>query len=87
MKKLFLLLLTFGITLVYSQNGTIRGTVLEDETGETVIGATVAIINPLVGTSTDLDGKFSISIAPGTYTVQVSYISFQKTNCFLNQFF
>ncbi len=79
MKNLF-----FGLFLIfsfstYAQNGTIRGTVIEDETGETVIGANVAILNPLTGTSTDLDGKFSISIPSGNYTLQVSYISFQKT--------
>ena len=79
MKNLF-----FGFFLIFSlsisaQNGTIRGTVIENETGETVIGANVAVLNPLTGTSTDLDGQFSISIAPGTYTVQFTYISFQKT--------
>lgn len=61
-----------------SQNGTIRGTVIDDETGETIIGANVAILNPLQGTSTDLDGKFSISIAPGSYKIQVSFISYQN---------
>lgn len=60
-----------------AQNGTIRGTVIEDETGLTVIGANVVIANPLVGASTDLDGQFSISIAPGTYDLKISYISFQ----------
>ena len=77
MKKVLLVLLTLISIGAMSQNGTIRGTVFDDETGESIIGATVAITNPLTGTSTDLDGKFSLNIAAGTYTLQISYISFQ----------
>tara|TARA_B100001109_G_scaffold255611_1_gene259511 strand:- start:1612 stop:4509 length:2898 start_codon:yes stop_codon:yes gene_type:complete len=75
------LLTAFAIlfsTVIVAQNGTIRGTVIDDETGETVIGANVAVLNPLTGTSTDLDGKFSLSIPAGTYQVQVSFISYQN---------
>lgn len=68
----------FSSTFLQAQSGTIRGTVIEDETGLTVIGANVVIENPLTGASTDLDGKFSITIAPGTYNVKVSFISFQS---------
>ena len=78
MKKLFTLFFLFASIILSAQNGSIRGTVIEDESGLTVIGANVAVLNPLTGTSTDLDGKFSISIAPGTYDVQVSFISFQN---------
>src|SRR5690554_2702845 len=77
MKKLlfaFTLLNSIGL---FAQNGTIRGIIFEKESGQTVIGANVAILDPLTGTSTDLDGKYSISIAPGTYDIKVSYISFQ----------
>jgi len=72
--------LFFSLLFVHAQTekGIIRGTVIEDETGLTVIGANVVIPEPLTGVSTDLDGKFSMEIAPGTYEVQVSYISFQK---------
>lgn len=75
------LLTAFAIlfsSVTIAQNGTIRGTVIDDETGETVIGANVAVLNPLTGTSTDLDGKFSLSIPAGTYQVQVSFISYQN---------
>lgn len=79
MKSFFI---SFCLVLVFSasmaQNGTIRGTVIDDETGETIIGANVAVLEPLTGTSTDLDGKFSISIAPGTYKLRVSFISYQN---------
>lgn len=80
MKNLFALLLLLISTVSFAQNGTIRGTVIEDASGQTVIGANVAIKDPLTGTSTDLDGKFSISIPEGTYELQVSFISFQTVN-------
>lgn len=77
MKNLLVSFLAFFSLTLSAQNGYIRGTVIDDESGETIIGANAAILNPLMGTSTDLDGKFSISIAEGSYKVQVSFISFQ----------
>lgn len=62
--------------LSFAQSGFIRGQVIDDATGEGLIGATVAVVGTTMGAATDLDGNFSISIAPGTYSVQVSYISY-----------
>lgn len=68
------LLLSFQ---AFAQNGTIRGQVIEDDTGEPLIGATVLIEGTTNGTATDLDGKFSLSVAAGTYTLQISFVSFE----------
>src|SRR5687768_17443572 len=78
----FSLSLIFAILAIasYSQQttGIIRGSVIDDENGETLIGATAQIVGSTNGTVTDLDGNFSVSaVAPGTYTVQFSYIGFQ----------
>ena len=55
---------------------TITGTVL-DESGEPLIGATVAQkSNPSNGASTDIDGKFSLRVAKGTAIV-ISYIGYR----------
>lgn len=60
------------------QTGIIRGSVIDDGNGETLIGATAQIAGTSNGTVTDLDGNFSISaVAPGNYAVQFSYIGFQ----------
>ncbi len=62
------------------QTGTIRITVVDDETGETLIGANVIIDGTTQGSITDLDGVASINaIKPATYTIRVSYISYQST--------
>ena len=75
------ILLTFLCVMlgasVFAQNGTIRGTVTDAENGEAMIWATVVIKGTTNGAATDIDGKFSISVAPGTYTLVVSYVSFQ----------
>ncbi|GAA4310171.1 TonB-dependent receptor [Mucilaginibacter gynuensis] len=55
--------------------GRITGRIV-DNTGETLIGATVKIVELNQSVSTDAQGIFSIAIAPGTYTVEVSYISY-----------
>lgn len=58
--------------------GEVRGTVLDDITGETLIGVNVIVAGTYTGASTDLDGKFSIQLAPGTYQFECSYISYAK---------
>ena len=60
-----------------AQKGFIRGTVIEDGSGFTVIGANIRVQETGSGAVTDLDGKFSIEIAPGTYSLEISYIGFQ----------
>ncbi len=78
MKHLLFFTALFFSFYTIAQKGTIRGKVIEDDNGLSVIGANVVITDPLTGVSTDLDGEFSIDIVAGTYEVQVSFISFQK---------
>lgn len=60
-----------------AQKGTIRGSVIDNTTGEALIGVSVLIKDTYKGASTDLDGKFSLDFEAGTHTLQVSYISYQ----------
>nr|MCR4853097.1 SusC/RagA family TonB-linked outer membrane protein [Prevotella sp.] len=59
------------------QSDIITGTVV-DETGETVIGATVIVVggNASQGTVTDFDGNFSIKCKPGQ-KLQITYVGYQ----------
>lgn len=57
--------------------GKITGTVVDSETGETLIGVNVVIDGTIKGTATDIDGRYTIrNVEPGTVTVVVSYLSF-----------
>lgn len=60
----------------YAQTGTIRGTIYEESTGEPLFGVSVLVRETSTGAVTDFDGKFEIKVAPGTYTLQISYISY-----------
>lgn len=70
----FLLVSTFG---VYAQDITVKGNV-KDETGEPIIGATVKVEgNTSVGTVSDLDGNFVISVPKNGKQLQINYLGMQ----------
>ncbi|MBK8700917.1 MAG: TonB-dependent receptor [Saprospiraceae bacterium] len=77
-KKSFLLVFSL-IALAFSvmaQQGTIRGRVIDDLTGDAVMFANVVVKETGTGATTDLDGNYEIVTAPGTYTLLISYIGF-----------
>lgn len=79
-RKYFILSLCLSFLLAfalpgYAQNARIvTGTVI-DESGEPVIGATVMVTGSTVGTVTDIDGNFSVSVPEGG-KLSVSYIGY-----------
>lgn len=76
MKNILVALLTVLSFGVFAQTGKIRGTVIEDATGLPLIGCSVIIEGTTTGGITDFDGNYTITVAPGTYTVVSSYVSF-----------
>lgn len=52
---------------------TISG-VVTDENGDTVIGATVVVKGTTIGTTTNIDGAFSLRIPSNAQTLQISYV-------------
>lgn len=58
------------------RTGSIMGTVL-DQTGEGLPGTSVRVVGLNTGIQTDAKGAYSISLEPGTYTLEVSFISYQ----------
>ncbi len=77
MKHLVVLILALLSLFSFAQNGKVRGIVIDESTNETLVGVAVIVSGTTSGTSTDLDGAFSLDLEPGTYTLQISYISFQ----------
>ncbi|SHM42694.1 TonB-dependent Receptor Plug Domain [Cyclobacterium lianum] len=84
MKKIIFAWLCMGMMFlsanVSAQNGTIRGTIYDGGTGEPLFGVAVSVVGGQTGAVTDFDGDFEISIAPGTYDLQASFISFNPLN-------
>ena len=58
-----------------SQTGQLHGAVLDEETGESLIGVNVLLVGTKLGASSDLDGKFIVRDVPeGKYDVRISYV-------------
>ncbi len=76
-----LIILCLSSLLAFSQtNDTLSGTVV-DEKGEPLIGATVMVKGTSIGTSTDIDGKYTLK-APNEKKVTLifSYVGYQTKN-------
>lgn len=78
MKKIVTILSFFIFTsFAFAQKGKLAGKVTDKATGEDIIGATILIEGTTNGATTDLDGKYFLQVAPGTYNVLVSYVSYK----------
>ncbi|MCQ2096137.1 MAG: TonB-dependent receptor [Bacteroidaceae bacterium] len=71
---LFIACALISTSMAFAQK-TVTGTVIEAETGEPVIGASVRVDGTSLGQATDIDGKFSIANVPNSAkNLQVSYV-------------
>ncbi|MEQ9309934.1 MAG: TonB-dependent receptor [Balneolaceae bacterium] len=81
LKKLLLTVVCLALYAVptFAQSGSISGTITDSRTGETLPGATVLISSIQKGTSTNVDGEFSLTNVPvGTYNLVAQYIGFKS---------
>ena len=60
-----------------AQTRTYHGTVLDAETNEPLIGATVMPVGGGQGTATDIDGRFNITVPLKVHDVTISYVGYQ----------
>ena len=71
-----ILFLSFLPSVVSAQTITVKGLV-KDATGEPIIGANVIDVNTKKGTIADLNGVFSITVAPNAQ-LRVSFVGYQQ---------
>lgn len=76
MKKLTFLFLCLlaSIGLASAQNTQVTGVVISADDGAPVIGASVMVKGTTIGTVTDVDGNFSLSVPANATTLQISFI-------------
>jgi iron complex outermembrane receptor protein len=79
MKKITIFLFLFVSILANSQTFTLKGKVV-DENNESLPGATVLVKELKKGTSTDFNGKFSVNLSKGAYTIQVSFLGYKTVS-------
>lgn len=79
--KKTIILLTMAVVLSAAdafaqQTFVIKGRVMEAETKEPLIGASVRCGS--TGTATDVDGNYELSMKEGSYDIECSYIGFEN---------
>ncbi len=72
-----LLLLAGTIMPVLAQVRPVTGRISAADTKETLPGATIVVKGTTKGTSTDIDGKFSLALSPGDLVLVVSFVGYQ----------
>lgn len=83
MKKLGFLVLAITFILSASAQTEISGNVIDANTGEALIGATI-IYGKGKGSATDFDGNYSFSILEGERSIRVSYVGYKEINKIVN---
>ncbi|HEX4888236.1 MAG TPA: TonB-dependent receptor [Luteibaculaceae bacterium] len=73
-----LFILLANSVLAQEKKYTISGVITDGNNGESLIGATVQLINTNLGTVTNTYGFYSLSAPAGSYTLRVSYIGFSN---------
>lgn len=75
---LFTLFLLLSYNTALSNDGVIRGNVVDASTNEPLIAATVIIQGTQTGTTTDSEGRYRISnLEPGLYNVEFRYLGYR----------
>jgi outer membrane receptor for ferrienterochelin and colicin len=77
MNKVFLTLLLVMLSgISFTQQYTLSGKVETSSTGEPVAFANVYIVELEKGAQSDIDGKFSIELPKGEYTIRISFVGY-----------
>ncbi|TWV99031.1 TonB-dependent receptor [Chitinophaga pinensis] len=71
------LLLSTFLSAFAMDNGKITGKVTDQKTGEALIGVTVIVQGTSTGAVTDVEGRYTLNVAPGTYVLEFKYMGYQ----------
>ncbi len=83
--KLFLGILSIIFTSYVFAQTTISGTVKDGENGESLIGVTILVKGTVLGTTTDIDGNFSLSVSSAPpMTLVISSVGFERQELEIN---
>ena len=80
MKLQFLIITLFICTFGFSQNkGTISGSLTDkDASHQALAFANVLIKGTKIATNTDIDGKYAMTVNPGNYILQFSFLGYES---------
>lgn len=78
--KIFIILALITCTTIHhtqAQKGILAGTLNDSEINDVLPFATVVVKGTNIGTTTDFDGKYTLELDLGTYTVAFSYVGYE----------
>ena len=64
-------------SFIFSQSGKVTGLIMDGEYDEPMAFANVIVKGSTIGTTTDFDGKYSLDLEPGEYTLTFSFVGYQ----------
>lgn len=73
---IFVVLFSVSTTQVFAQDAKLTGQ-LTNENGEALIGANIIVKSLGKGTMSNIEGKYSLILPPGTYEISISYIGYE----------
>lgn len=79
MRRTLLILLIISLSSVLGQQTSrIRGKVIDKDSGEPLIGVNIVVQGTYWGSTTDIEGRYTIEgVSPGEYDLQVTYIGYK----------
>lgn len=75
---ILLALMCFTVGEVFAQGFTLSGRVTDASSGESLIGVNVAVPSLNRGSVTDVNGRYSINLSPGSYQLVTTYIGYKR---------
>ena len=84
MKKIYnlLILLFLSIVALHGQSG-IYGVIKDEDSGELLVGAAIYNDSLQIGTVSDYNGYYNLSLKPGIYTIRFSYLGYTTIEKFI----
>lgn len=76
LKKLLIIVAILFTGIAQAQKGKITGRVFDQITNESLPFASVIIEGTQIGTTTDVDGNYTIEVEPGLYNIQASFVGY-----------
>jgi hypothetical protein len=77
-RKYLAILLFLPLFIYGGTTGKITGKVVDQNSGEPLIGANILIEGTMFGAATDIDGNYIIlNVSPGSYTLKISMVSYR----------
>lgn len=84
MSLVLFIFLLFSAAVAQAQEITVQGTVTDAQTGKPVVGVNILVAGTSTGTTTDIDGHYSLTVSSQQDTLRFSYIGYKAKTVPIN---